>query len=168
MKTIVVAYDKNRAIGANGELPWRGKLPADIHHFTEITTGQTVIMGRRTYESLPDSYRPLPNRQNIVLSLSGKAIEGLTVARSLDEAYELAEREPMVIGGGQIYELALPTVDRVLATEIDTVSPNADTYFPELNPYDWDRSDIAMHDATPANKYNYSFVTYLRRHSHDN
>lgn len=168
MKTIVVAYDKNHTIGANGDLPWRGQLPADMRHFTDLTTGQSVIMGRRTYESIPERYRPLPDRQNIVLSLSGRAIDGALIAKSLDDAYALAEHEPMVIGGGKIYELALPTVDRVFATEIDTVTSNGDTFFPELNPNVWYKSDPQFHDADAKNKYNYSFVTYLRRHSHDN
>ncbi len=168
MKTIVVAYDKNRAIGRRGELPWQGQLPADMRHFSDVTKNQSVIMGRLTYESLPRRYRPLPERQNIVLSMSARVIDGVLIARTLDEAYEMADHTPIVIGGGRVYEQALPTVDRIFATEIDAVSPGADTFFPELNPDEWRRSNIAMFDADENNKYNYAFVTYLRRHVHDN
>jgi dihydrofolate reductase len=163
MKSIVVAYDAMRTIGRNGDLPWAGKLPADMQHFKELTDGTSVIMGRRTFESLPDAYRPLPNRNNIVLSLSAQAIEGATIARNLNEAYGLAGDDAMVIGGAEVYHQALPTVDRVFATEIMARTVRGDAFFPELPVKEWCIDDIQDFEADGKNKYDYSFVTYIRR-----
>lgn len=121
---------QDRAIGAGGKLPWEGLLPADMQHFGAVTRNKSVIMGRKTFESLPEQFRPLPNRQNIVLSMSDMAIRNVHVVHSLEEAYETARYEPMVIGGGEIYKQALPTVDKVIATEIIVKTPGADTFFP--------------------------------------
>ena len=163
MKSIVVAFDAVRTIGRNGDLPWAGRLPADMRHFKELTEDESVIMGRRTFDSLPDAYRPLPHRKNIVLSLSATAIDGAFVARSLDEAYELAGENPIVIGGADIYQQALPTVNRVFATEIMARTVGGDAFFPELPPSEWEITDIQDFEADDKNKYDYSFVTYLRR-----
>lgn len=165
MKSIIVAYDTERAIGAEGTLPWHGKLPADMRHFKEITTGTSVIMGRKTFESLPEKQRPLPNRQNIVVSLSLKALQGVAVAHSLDEAFQAANYEPIVIGGGQLYEQALPHIQRVYATEIDTVSLNGDTFFPALPADEWRVEAEDIHPADIENHYAYRFVTYLRKNT---
>jgi len=163
MKSIVVAYDINRTIGREGQLPWMGKLPADLRHFKELTEGESVIMGRRTFDSLPENFRPLPNRQNIVLSLSAQAIYGVQVAHSLDEAYSLAGDDAFVIGGAEIYAQALPTIDRIYATEIEHRTVNGDAFFPVLPQAEWCIDDIQEFDADARNKYNYSFVTYIRR-----
>ncbi|MGH7217973.1 MAG: dihydrofolate reductase [Candidatus Microsaccharimonas sp.] len=164
MSTMVVAFEyASRAIGVNGALPWEGQLPADLQHFVEVTRGGTVIMGRKTFESLPEKYRPLPGRQNIVLSMSGKAIEGALVVPNLNEAYEQAKNEPFIIGGGQIYELALPTVHRVLATEVIARVANGDAFFPELPKEDWEITNREDHAANEANRFPYGFVTYERR-----
>lgn len=166
MKNIVVAYDQNHAIGKNGELPWAGRMPADMKRFRDITMGGTVIMGRKTFESLPERFRPLPGRQNVVLSLGEVAGSGFQTARSLDEAYLLAENEEIhVIGGGQIYEQALDTVDRVYTTEINTKVVEADTYFPFLLDNEWTATETLHHSgASDGNIYGYSFITYLRKH----
>ena len=132
MSSIVVDYDVNRVIGAEGKLPWAGQVPADMLHFKALTEGATVIMGRKTFESLPERFRPLPNRQNIVISLSQKAIEGVQIASSIGDAYSQADYEPFVIGGEQIYNLALPTVDRVFATEIFARAVKGDAFFPYI------------------------------------
>ena len=160
---MVVAYDLDRTIGKEGELPWSGKLPADMKHFAELTTGRTVIMGRKTYESLPDTYRPLPNRQNIVLSVSAYALKGAEIARTIKQAYDIAEYEPMVIGGADIYRQMLPTVNRVLATEIMTRTIGGDAFFPLLNEDDWMNKDTQTFKADERNKFDYSFITYERR-----
>jgi dihydrofolate reductase len=166
MKNIVVAYDKGHAIGKNGELPWEGPLRADMAHFRDITMGDSVIMGRKTFESLPENYRPLPGRQNIILSLGEVAGTGFQVARSLDEAYALAEHEEIhVIGGGQIYDAAIDTVDRIYATEVNTVIQGADTYFPFLLSNEWTQTEHRSYPADEKNAYHYAFMTYLRNHS---
>lgn len=168
MKNIVVAYDKGGAIGKNGELPWVGKLPADMKRFRDLTTGESIIMGRKTFESLPERFRPLPGRQNIVLSLGEVAGTGFQIARSLEEAYALAEHEEVnVIGGGQIYNAALPSIDRIYATEINTVVSDGDTYFPPMHSNEWHETEREDFVADKKNVFNYSFVTYLRNHPID-
>lgn len=164
MRTIVVAYGMvDRAIGVNGSMPWEGDLPADMTHFGKVTKNKAVIMGRKTFESIPEAFRPLPNRQNIVLSMSEKAIHNVHVVQSLEQAYEAARYEPMVIGGGEIYRQALPTVNKVIATEVLVNTRGADTFFPELPMDEWDIVDEDHHDPDERNKYAYSFITYLRR-----
>lgn len=141
-------------------------LPADLRHFREQTLNGTVIMGRKTFESLPEAMRPLPNRQNIVLSLAEAAFQGAQHARSIEEAYDLAETENInVIGGEQIYRLALPTIDQVIATEIDTVVRDGDAEFPALSDSEWVQIAIEEHSRDERNTFDYSFVTYERRNS---
>ncbi|OIP86330.1 dihydrofolate reductase [Candidatus Saccharibacteria bacterium CG11_big_fil_rev_8_21_14_0_20_41_19] len=160
MKYIIVAYDRNRLIGANNELLWQGEMAADMRHFKETTTGNAVIMGRKTFESIG---RPLPNRQNIVISRQALKIVGVQVAHSIEDAFEQsdANKDIYVIGGGQIYNQALPVVNKVIATEID-VDLSGDTYFPEL-PGKWTEEARENHVADEKNKYNYSFVTYTKQ-----
>jgi len=168
MKNIVVAYDKSGVIGRNGELPWAGHLPADMKRFRDLTMGESIIMGRKTFESLPERFRPLPGRQNIVLSLGEVAGTGFQIARSLEEAYALAEHEEVhVIGGGQIYAAAIPSADRIFATEIDTDVENGDTYFPTMHVNEWHETEREDFKANEKNTFNYSFVTYLRNHPID-
>ncbi|HJP81696.1 MAG TPA: dihydrofolate reductase [Candidatus Saccharimonadales bacterium] len=163
MKTIVVAYDKNRGIGAANDLLWMRDLPDDLKHFKEVTTGGAIVMGRKTFDSIG---RPLPGRQNIVISRDASLlIEGAAVATSLDAAYAMTEpgRDIFVIGGGQIYELALPTVDRIIATEVDASFDEADTFFPAFSPSEWQEVARERHTADERNKYAFDFVTYARR-----
>lgn len=168
MKNIIVAYDKDYAIGKKGELPWAGQLSADMKHFRTITMGDSVIMGRKTFESLPGSYRPLPGRQNIVLSLGEVAGTGFQIARSLDEAYSFAVHENIhVIGGGQIYDAAIGSVDRVYATEVNTVVEDADTFFSVMHSNEWHETEREIFPIDARNMYGYSFVTYLRNHPID-
>ncbi len=163
MKTIVVAYDQLRTIGRDGALPWQGKLPADMAHFKEVTEGTSTIMGRATWDSLPERFKPLANRQNIVLSLSLTAIKGVQIARSLEEAYELAELEPTVIGGAKVYQEALATIDRVIATEIWTETEGGDAFFPALPRSEWRVDSAVDHLPDKKNNYYHSFITYVRR-----
>lgn len=132
--TLVVAMDRNRAIGRDGGLPWH--LPADLKHFKRSTTGHAVVMGRRTFDEVG---KPLPNRQNIVLSKTlTQAPAGCELARDLDAAVQLAgSDEVMIIGGGQIYEQSLARADRLLVTHVDTIVAGADTWFPPINGRRW-------------------------------
>lgn len=165
MRNIVVAYGvRDMAIGRENGLPWAGQLPSDMEHFRRITDGQTVIMGRKTFESIPETYRPLRNRQNIVLSMADVAYSGVQIAHSLEEAYELAEAEPMVIGGANVYEQALPFTDRVYATEILASVPGADAFFPMFPSKEWRiDGEVDMRKPDSVNKYAHAFVTYLRK-----
>ena len=165
MKSIIVAYDQNRVIGRENSLPWAGQLPDDMDHFREETHNTTVIMGRKTFESLPESVRPLPDRQNIILSLGEYSVRGVQIAHSLDEAFALAEYEEVnVIGGAQIYSLALPSVDRVVATEIETEVKDGDAYFPSLSDDEWTLFDYESFEKDGRNTLNFAFATYLRKH----
>jgi len=161
MKRIIVAYDQKRGIGAANDLLWVRDLPADLRHFREVTTGNTVIMGRKTYESIG---RPLPNRQNIVISRTPDKIEGVTVVSSLEEAYAAATTgDSYVIGGGQIYALALDSVDEIVATEVGETFPAAEIFFPELDMNIWQELSREHREPDEKNKYPFDFVTYRRR-----
>jgi dihydrofolate reductase len=162
MKSILVAYDKKLGIGAHNDLLWQRDLPADLKRFKELTTGNAIIMGRKTYESIG---RPLPERQSIVISRTPSPIEGVTVVDSLTAAYEAVEshRETFVIGGGQIYALAMVSVDRIYATEVDASFDTAEIFFPAIDMNVWQEIDRAHHEADERNLYNFDFVTYVRR-----
>ncbi len=163
MKRIIVAYDLNRGIGAENDLLWKRDLPADLKHFKELTVGTSLVMGRKTFESIG---RALSDRENIVISSSDIAVEGIKTVRGLDEAYELAAHETIsVIGGGQIYNLAVDTVDEIIATEVQAEFPQADIFFPALDPSKWYEKEASRehHDADDRNKYPFDFVTYARQ-----
>lgn len=161
MKTIIVAYDKHFGIGANNDLLWQRNLPADLQHFKVTTTGQAIIMGWNTYQSIG---RPLPNRQNIVISDRPVSINGVTIVNSLQVAYDTVEdgRETFVIGGGQIYALAFDTVDRILATEVNALFEQATVFFPAVDYVKWREINRKNNLADDKNMYNYDFVTYER------
>jgi len=129
--SLLVAISKNRAIGKENQLLF--SIPADLKRFKQLTLNHPVIMGRKTFESIG---RPLPERTNIVITRDrGYKAEGVTVTYSLTEAIETArnteQQEIFIIGGGQIYEAAMPVADRLYVTVIDTHVDNADTFFPE-------------------------------------
>jgi dihydrofolate reductase len=128
---LVVAHSANRVIGKQGELPWH--LPGDLARFKEITSGGTVVMGRKTYESIPEKFRPLPGRRNIVLSRNGFEAAGVDVRRDLQSA--LAE-DCFVIGGDTVYAQALPLADRLYVTEVQA-EVDGDAFFPELPAGRW-------------------------------
>lgn len=135
MLAIVVAYGRNRVIGVDGDLPWH--LPSDMAHFRELTMGHPVIMGRKTYESIPPKFRPLPGRRNLVLSQNPDYVpieEGAEVYASLEAALRATEgHDAFVIGGSRTYGEALQqgVVDRVYATEVE-LAPAGDAFFPSL------------------------------------
>jgi len=166
MKIMIAAYDKNYAIGKNGELVFPKRLPHDMKHFRDLTMGNTVIMGRKTYESLPERHQPrLDGRQNIIMTMGQFAAKGAQTAHSLEAAYALADREDIyVIGGGQIYNLAMDSVDKIEATEVDTWVEGADTHFPAIDPAIWHEVAREKFMADEKNPYTHSFVTYLRNH----
>lgn len=150
MKTIIAALSENRVIGKDGEIPWH--ITEDLKRFKHLTTGKTVIMGRKTYESLPENTRPLPDRQNIVLSRSSPDIE-VEVAESLEEAYEKSNKEIFIAGGESVYREAMNDADRLELTLVHRVV-DGDTFFPEIED-EWKESKRQKHDG-------FDFVTYLR------
>ena len=133
MVSIIVAKSKNNVIGSNGSIPW--SVPKDLKYFKELTEGNTVIMGRKTYESLPENKKPLPNRINIVITRdSNFKANGCIVVGSLEEALLKADNknDTFIIGGGEIYKQALNFVDKIYITEINEEFVG-DTYFPKLS-----------------------------------
>jgi dihydrofolate reductase len=133
--SIVVAHASNRVIGRKGALPWR--LPSDLRRFRELTIGGTVLMGRRTFQSLPPAHRPLRERRNLVLS-SNPDLEapGAEVYTSLEAALDACGGDCFVIGGGAVYEQALGLAERVYVTQV-VAQPEGDTFFPALAQDEW-------------------------------
>lgn len=122
---LVWAQSTSGVIGRGGEIPWR--VPEDLAHFKRITMGHAVIMGRRTWDSLPSAARPLPGRRNVVLTRQTDfMVDGVDVVGSLEQAFHRAGPEAWVIGGGEIYALALPTATRCEVTEVDIDLPRDD------------------------------------------
>jgi dihydrofolate reductase len=157
--TLIAAVAKNGVIGIDNRLPWR--LPADLKHFKALTLGHTVIMGRKTWESLPANFRPLPGRRNIVVTRNADyQAEDATVVTSLPAAIAAAENsEAFVIGGAELYAAALPLANRLQLTEIDA-SVEGDTFFPAIDPNQWQETTRETHHDDAG--FDYAFVTYQR------
>lgn len=158
MVSLIVAYASNGVIGADGALPWR--LPSDMKRFKEVTSGHAVVMGRKTFESLPDAFRPLPQRRNIVLSRrAGYEAPGAEVVPDLDSALAACDRDCFVIGGGRVYQEALPFAERVYATEIEQ-DFEGDTFFPGLRDGEWRR--VERGERIVENGVPFTFAVYER------
>ena len=161
----IVAISENRAIGKDNDLIWH--LPKDMQFFKKITIGHHVIMGRRNFESIPHKYRPLPNRTNIIITRQSEyKAEGCIVVNSVETALEIAKNngdiEPFIIGGGQIYRIAIEKnlVDKIYLTKIHH-SFKGDTFFPKLSS-DWKETNKIENKADDKHKYNYDFITLER------
>ena len=147
-KAIIVAYDRNRAIGRGGDLPWGRSLPADLAHFKQLTKGGGIIMGRR----------------NIVISSRPTDSEGVLTVMNLPSALALSHYSTFIIGGARVYADALetPEIDTIYATEIDASFPGADTFFPEIDMSIWQETSRVRHPADADNAYDFDFVIYKR------
>lgn len=154
------AMTRNRVIGKNGDLPWR--LPDDQRFFRRTTLGKPIIMGRKTFDEIG---RPLPKRRNIVLSRRGLDVEGVEVARDLESALALARsdapEETFIIGGAQIYALALPMLDRLYMTLIDT-ELEGDTWFPEFDIANWREVRRTEHPADDRHAWAFTISVFER------
>ena len=158
--SIVVAMDENRLIGKDNKLPWH--LPADLAYFKKITTGKSIVMGRKTYDSIG---RPLPNRRNIVISRNSKTlITGCEVLTSIDEVLSTTkdEDEVMIIGGASLCEQLLPQVSRLYITKIEGEF-DGDVYFPEYDESDWHQVSCESHLPDDSNQYAYHFLVLERQ-----
>lgn len=144
MISIIVAMSSDRAIGCNNALPWH--IPEDLKHFKQITMGHTIIMGRKTFESLP--HGALPGRRNVVLSRTIKSIDGAEVYTSLDKAVASCKKdgEIFIIGGASVYAKALPITDKLYITLIDNNPNKADAFFPEININKWVETKKEKHE----------------------
>ena len=162
MLALIAAVARDRAIGRGNELLWLN--PEDQRHFRQATLGCPVVMGRRTWDSLPARFRPLPGRRNIVLTRDlGWQAPGAEAVPSLDAALRLAGEVPkvFVIGGAQLYALALPQANELVLTEIDADFADADAHFPE-----WDTTaftETSREHRTAADGTGFDFTTYRRK-----
>lgn len=161
--SLIVAVADNNVIGKDNDLIWR--LPNDMKFFKETTLGHHVIMGRKNFESIPEKYRPLAGRTNIIISRqSDYSAEGCIVVNSLNKALEIAKQEndnePFIIGGGQIYAMALKQnlIDKIYLTKVHHVF-EGDTFFPELTK-EWKQINNISQKADPRHAYDYSFLTF--------
>nr|AIA18933.1 Dihydrofolate reductase [uncultured bacterium] len=162
--TIVVAMDRNRVIGKNGDIPWAGKLRADMEHFKQFTMGKVVVMGRKTYDSIPARFKPLSGRENIVLTknLEFKAL-GCAVFHEVEPVEMISvSREVCVLGGAEIYKLFFEATDELIVTEVDTEVLGGDTFFPEILPVEWDRRVLFRQEVDEKNQFSFTVCQYTR------
>lgn len=158
MIAIVVAHSDNRVIGRDGGLPWH--LPSDLRRFKSLTTGGTVLMGRRTFESLPPAVRPLPGRRNLVLSRDpGYLAPGAEVHQSFEGALAACDGDVFVIGGSRVFADALPLADRVLLTRVQG-EHDGDAFFPALDGARWRRVEAS--DPITENGHAFRFEVHER------
>ncbi len=161
--SMIVALDRNNAIGRDNELPW--KLPDDLKRFKALTLGKPILMGRKTAQSLG---RALPGRLNLVLTRSGQVpFDGMQAVASVEQAIERAVQEGAqelcVIGGGEVYRLTMERADLLAVTEVDTAVDGADTHFPPIDPAVWSPARRELHAADARHAHAFSFVDYERR-----
>lgn len=153
--SLIAAVANNNCIGNDGTLPWH--LPEDLKHFKQLTVGKTVLMGRKTWESIPERFRPLPDRKNAVVTRQADYAvpEGVLRFSSLEDAFAaLASDDVVVIGGADIYAQSMDKADRLFITHVDR-SVDGDAFFPVIDPNAWRETEREDHDG-------FSFVTYTR------
>ena len=154
--SLVVAVSKNLCIGKDNQLPWH--IPEDLRHFKDLTIGKTVVMGRKTWESLPARFRPLPGRTNVVVTHQQdyQVPEGVHVAHSLDDALKVhPDKELMVIGGAQLFKETLPLADTLYITYVEK-NVDGDAFFPEIDLSIWKEIKREDHQG-------FSFVSYTKK-----
>ena len=157
---IIAAVSRNRAIGNGNKLIYW--LPNDLKRFKSLTTGNTIIMGRRTFDSLPKG--ALPNRRNVVVSKTVTELPGCDVYSSIEDALKhcSADEDVYIIGGESVYRQTLPLANRLCLTEVDDETPEADAFFPDYKE-DWKETWREDHDTDERHKYRYSFVDYVKK-----
>jgi dihydrofolate reductase len=158
--SIIAAMGKNRELGFDNKLPWN--LPDDLKNFRDVTRGHAVVMGRKTHEAIG---RVLPDRKNIIITRDPKYVaEGCVVVYSIEDAIAAAQGEDtlFIIGGGEIYNLALPYAQKMILTFVDA-EPKADTYFPEFNENEWHVVSAEPHAKDAEHAYDFITKTYERK-----
>ena len=159
--SIIVAVASDGAIGRANDLLWH--LPADLKRFKELTTGHTILMGRKTFESLPRG--PLPNRRNIIISRSLPAQPGAEVYPTIQQALEAcaSDEEVFIIGGGEIYRQLLPNTERIYLTRVQASFPDAEVFFPELDSTEWIEEAREVYPRDERNEYDTELLLLRRR-----
>jgi len=160
---MIVARAQNGAIGKDNDMIW--SLPDDMKYFKETTRNHHVLMGRKNFDSLPDSFRPLKNRVNIVITRNKDwSYDGTQVFHDvqagIDYAHANNEEELFVIGGGEIYKQCLPFADRLYITEVYAEFPEADAYFPDVDLSEWKELSRTKHPTDEKHKYTFDYVVY--------
>lgn len=164
--SLIAAIGKNNELGKGNDLLWN--MPEDMKYFRDTTRGHSVIMGRKTFESIPNA--PLPNRRNVIITRDKNYKKdppaqagGIEVVNSLEEAISLFKNEDtevFVIGGGEIYKQAMDYADKLYITHIDAKDDEATTFFPEIIPIVWNEVSHEEHKKDEKNPYNYTFSVY--------
>ena len=163
---MIAAVAENNTIGKNNDLPWH--LPDDMKYFMQTTQGHYVIMGRKNYESIPEKFRPLPNRANIVVTTQENySAPGCVIVHSLNRAIEFCRAtnpgEIFLIGGSSIYKEGLPLADKLYLTQIHA-TVDGDVFFPVFNKDDWKEISRIKHEKDDRHKYSFDFVVLERNH----
>lgn len=163
---LIVAMDQQRGIGCNNDLMWH--LPADMQFFKQTTQGNIVVMGRKNYDSIPERFRPLPGRENVVLTRNTEFhAEGCKVFNDLKDCLRFyaneSERTVFIIGGGEIYRLAMEAdvIDEMYITHVAR-NYSADTFFPEFDPNIWKTETVLEHSADEKHESGFTVVKYTR------
>lgn len=161
MISIISALSKNNVIGVNNSLPW--DLPKDLKNFSDITRGKAVVMGRKTYESIFNKLgKPLPERDNIILTRQEDfKAPGCKKIKSLIDLLD-EKNEIFIIGGAEVYKLAIPLADKMYLTHVETEIPG-DTYFPEFDKQEWNITHEEKWLADEKNEFNCTFTIYERK-----
>jgi dihydrofolate reductase len=159
--SLIAAMDEKRGIGLRGSLPWH--LSSDLKRFKSLTTGHHIVMGRKTYQSIG---RPLPGRTTVIISRNNEyAVDGCLVAHSLEEALDIARRngedEVFVIGGGEIFDQAVPFASRLYLTTVHAIT-GADVFFPDLRLEDWQGGAPRFVPAGPKDDFDHTFTVYTK------
>ena len=158
---VIAAVDRNMAIGNDNKLLFW--LPNDLKRFKQLITGNTIVMGRKTFDSLPKG--ALPNRRNVVLSRSVSSLPGIEVFTDLQSALDscAVEENVYIIGGESVYRQALPLANRLCLTEIDAAAPQADAFFPGVDKNVWAEEWSESHQTDEKHEHSYRFVDYVRK-----
>ncbi len=166
---IIVAIGENNEIGDGEDLLWH--LPADMNFFKENTQGADVIMGRKTYDSIPKKFRPLPNRTNIVITRNKEYVakEGVYICHTIEDAFKIAEKckttNKFIIGGGSIYNSTIQYAKELYITKVYQRFPEANTFFPAIDEKIWEEIWREDHQKDVKNAYDYSFIKYQRKNA---
>lgn len=159
--SLIAALSKNHVIGKNNQLPWH--LPADLKHFKELTYNKSIIMGRRTFESIG---RALPHRRNMVITGQPEyAAPDIETYPNVESALDVVATEPevMLIGGAQLYKQTIHQADRLYLTLVDTIIDDGDAYFPTWDPKEWTIAHQENHHADEINTFDYTFLTLIHK-----
>lgn len=161
MITMIAAAGENNELGKDNGLLWH--LPDDFKRFKKLTTGHYIIMGRKTFESFP---KPLPNRIHLVITRNRDyKKEGAVVVHSLEEALQQAKEDaqPFIIGGGEIYKIALPRAEKIELTRVHGTFEDADTFFPEFSKEEWQLVSDTQHGKDERHNYSFTYETWVRK-----